>query len=1179
MNEGPISAAGRDSKWKVLAVDAKSARLEALRSIIGGGAEFYSARGLPEAFYWMEKLGTMDALILHHPAALSSRPKDLLQALHESLERPGDIIKFLIVDPRDESELRAWPYLSPSDVILTNGVSPAALWKEVRRRLAHREREKRSSLRVPFPGKKEIAVDTGAGRGLLIDLSETGMFVGNVRGLAVGQSGPFVIRVSGLEPIRAEGTVVRSDPEESGVGIAFRLLDETAGRAIFELLSRAVAYSDLEGLKERYPFLRTREMVPFQAPSKIAGLFREAMRTKADMMALLAQGNVRAVLALENLEEDRVCVFQGQELDLKFKTADPIFLSFHLGYATYNFETTVRRIEPDGRRMECFYPRVIFYSEKRSVPRQRPADGFVLEIDLPAPYNTKIRGPVADLSENGASVVLRGSGHVFLKGTPIESIRILDGPRLVHESRGEVRHAAAAPGESGPAMKIGIQFGIGRMNIEAIKAPPLDDFSDGGRTARRGSPAARRPGDFESRFMAPPEVVRFSGRKGETIVGLLNTSLPLDSRPVPVVLIPPAFGKTKETLSSLALSLAANFYLFDKPLAVLRFDGIRRKGESHKDPEAAEPPHEMINATYSQGAEDIVTALEWIGRNPMFTADRVILVTFSLAALEARLALRDPDVQKKFAYWIPCMGTPEIRQLMTRINCGLDLLEQYQLGINVGVVPILGNLVDIDRFAADGLRHRLASLDHAREDMRRIAVPVTWILGEHDHWVNPDFVRDIMGLDAGAAREVMTIPLGHNARSSEEALRLFGTIAALAYRFLHKESIRPVVPPRELLDHVRRTEKDRLPARVLPDRKAYWKRYLTGEEQCIGFDIFTLTDEYQQLMRDQLDALDPRPGESVLDLGGGTGNFVESLIRSGRPRPARVTIADLIPEALGKAMEKLSPFLAAGGDGGFVSAVVCDVEMNRYAPLRRFLSGEIASFRELADRVENLPLESAEKIQAAYTPRLHRLLRGEPLTPERESWLKSCLGPAEAAIIRDLNAAVRYVRGLAGQPPVYTAIRLPGDLGDNLHLPLASGSFDKVLMSLVLSYIFDPLESLIEIRRILRPGGRLVLSSMIPDTDASGVFTALVDKVERMPEEELPPQWSKRILLKSMRSFLNDAQALVELAEAGTFDFFDPEKLKDILDQAGWDCLGHMPTFGTPPQGYVIVARPRENHG
>lgn len=1180
VNETAPEPAAQAARWKILAVDAKAARLDALRAIMEDSVEFFGARGLPEAFYWADKLVSVDALILHHPAALSSRPQDLLQALQGTLRNADKIVKVLVVDPRDEPGLLASPLLSPADFVVTNGITPAGLWKEIRRRLARRDREKRASLRVRLPGEPRIRVEIeGRPAALLDDLSETGMFLKNAAELAVGQSLPFVIHLSELERLRIEGIVVRADPAEEGIGVAFRLIDETARRAIFNRLAVAVSVDDLDALKERYPFLRTEEMVPFQSPAKIGELLDEALRSRLEITALLAQGSVRATLTLERIEAGALCVFQGRELDVKFKTSDPVFLSFHLGYATYNFETTVRRISTDGLTMECFHPRVIFYSEKRAGPRETGREGLVLEISLPAPYDTKIHGFVSDISENGASVIFKGAPFAFLRGTPLESIRILDGDRVVREGRGEIRYAAKDDGNGGGGMKFGVQFGLGRMNIAAIKAPPMDALPDEAEASRCALHRARRQSDFELRFRQAPEVVRFANAKGEEIVGLLNTSLPLDSRPVPVVLIPPAFGKTKETLFSLALTLAANFFLFDQPLAVLRFDGVRRKGESHRDPEASEPPYEMLNATYSQGADDIVAALTWIRGNSRFAADRVILVTFSLAALEARLALRDPDTQSRVAYWIACMGTPEIRQLMTRINCGLDLLEQHQLGINVGVVPILGNLVNIDRFAEDGIRNRLTSLDYAREDMRRIALPVTWILGEHDHWVNPEFVRDIMGVDAGSPREVMTIPLGHNARTSDDALRMFATIASLVYRFFHKETIRPVVPPRDLLDHTRRSEKDRIPARNLPDRKDYWKRYLTGEEQCLGFDVFTLTDDYQQLMRDQLEALAPKPGEAILDLGGGTGNFVEHFLRTDLPLPGRITVADLVPEALRKALDKIAPLLAARGAPGLVNAVVCDVEMNRYAPLRRFLAGETASFRELADRVEGLALESAERIQAAASPRLHRILRGEPLTAERETWLKAHFGAAEVRIIRDINTAARHVLGLRAEAPAYETLKFPGGLTANLRIPLRDGSFDKILMSLVLSYIFDPLETLFELRRILRPGGLLVLSSMVPDADASGIFTRLIEKLERTPDEALPPAWPKRLLLKSMRSFLNDAQALVELAEAGTFDFFDPEKLKDILDEAGWDCLGIIPTFGTPPQGYIAVARLRESHG
>ncbi len=69
-----------------------------------------------------------------------------------------------------------------------------------------------------------------------------------------------------------------------------------------------------------------------------------------------------------------------------------------------------------------------------------------------------------------------------------------------------------------------------------------------------------------------------------------------------------------------------------------------------------------------------------------------------------------------------------------------------------------------------------------------------------------------------------------------------------------------------------------------------------------------------------------------------------------------------------------------------------------------------------------------------------------------------------------------------------------------------------------------------------------------------------------MAEEDFPADRPKALLLESLRSFLNDAQALVELEEAGTFDFFDPDRLAALLDEAGWEALPTQPSFGIPPR-------------
>ena len=73
--------------------------------------------------------------------------------------------------------------------------------------------------------------------------------------------------------------------------------------------------------------------------------------------------------------------------------------------------------------------------------------------------------------------------------------------------------------------------------------------------------------------------------------------------------------------------------------------------------------------------------------------------------------------------------------------------------------------------------------------------------------------------------------------------------------------------------------------------------------------------------------------------------------------------------------------------------------------------------------------------------------------------------------------------------------------------------------------------------------------------------------------------WNKPRLLDSLRAFLNDAQALVDLEEAGAFDFFDLEKLENLLEETGWDIVRTVPTFGEPPQGYVLIAQARDNNG
>lgn len=1161
----------------ILLVDDDPQGLEKLRQTLEESYSVQTTVSGVEAIHEITVRPEIDVLIVNDELP-RMKGGELFRFLHETVSHAKSIIKILITDKSEPDYERDEAKYGRIDYICSKPLDPDALYHMVNFLMAQKSLEKRTSMRVTLTSSQDILVETGSTReAKVVNISENGMFLRTPSFFPEGSALPFRITLPDGRQYNLKGRIIRQDLENGGIGVEFQAIDDKSRHSILQFLSEYVTLHDLDELKLRYPFLNTNQMVLFTDAHKIESLMRQAMIPDFEIVAIHTQTKLPEIIGLSDLNPPLFCTLSGENLHLKFMTSDLIFVSFQIGYATYNFESMVSNISSDGKSLICIYPKVMFYSEKRAVQRIQPHGDLSLEISLPLPFQGAVKGKITDISREGVGFMAKSQNPNLLVGTPLDTLKIWRDDSLLWEEKGEVRNVTSLDQNGCICLRYGIQFGIGRMSIQSTQAPSVLDgrpsvtFSQGP-NGRNLQPSLNQPSGHT------PQVIRLENRKGEEIVGLLNTSMPLQGEPTPVILIPPAFGKTKESLFGLALTIVNNFQDQGKPVAVIRFDGIRRKGESFKDPEASEPPFEMVNATLSQGAEDIKAVLDWLEHNSQIKATSVILASFSLSALEARIAMRDEIYRKKINYWISCVGTLEFRNLMNRVNCGLDLLEQYQIGIDLGIIPILGNLINMVPYASDVVANEVATLDQARQDMLHLDLPITWIYGEYDSWVLPEFVRDIMSIKVNALREVISVPIGHTARTSKEALNMFGLIFSLAHRFLYKEMLPASIPTKSDMEFVRRAERDRLPPRKLQNRKKYWQRYLVGEENLLGFDVMALSDDYLQLMEDQIKALQLKPKDRLLDLGGGTGNVTEHLMKSERPLPQHITIADLILEALIQASLKLIPRFDVLQEPGRLFLLCLDAELNRFLPVKSFLNGEIGNFVELADKIESLDLESAHKIQVAYSPRLHRILRGDTITPEMEHWMKSRFELPEYRIILDFNQAAQYVRGLLTSKPEFRKLVFSGDLDTTPHLPFKPGSYNKIIMSLVLSYIFNPLETLKELRRLIRPGGRLVLSSMRPDTDASGLFMRILTKIESLPEEVLPPNWPKPRLLDSLRSFLNDAQALVDLEEAGTFDFFDPEKLSGLLEESGWNQIRSIPTFGTPPQGYIVIATPREDY-
>src|SRR5690606_21626918 len=133
-----------------------------------------------------------------------------------------------------------------------------------------------------------------------------------------------------------------------------------------------------------------------------------------------------------------------------------------------------------------------------------------------------------------------------------------------------------------------------------------------------------------------------------------------EESPATVVLIPPAWGKTKETLLPLALTIVESFAAAGKPIVVLRFDGIRKRGESFNDPECRFPGREHLRFTFSQGVRDIHAALDYVHSGNRFNPSRVVLLTFSAASVDGRRAVAE-DAGRYLSGWINVVGAPDLQ--------------------------------------------------------------------------------------------------------------------------------------------------------------------------------------------------------------------------------------------------------------------------------------------------------------------------------------------------------------------------------------------------------------------------------------------------------------------------------------------------------------------------------------
>lgn len=558
----------------------------------------------------------------------------------------------------------------------------------------------------------------------------------------------------------------------------------------------------------------------------------------------------------------------------------------------YFFGTVLRGVS--GTILEFDLPAALYRVERREAPRVQPS---ALGLDpkprilLDPPPQVRLQ----DVSRGGLGLEVVGyvqgelprefqielathSGQCTRLYAEIKNVRTGTRSARLGLSVSAVPNSARAVSESGHSM---FNRGAGWYRVALA-----------GQAAAAGADRVWRRVNFRS--TSKPRVVKFRNQLDQEIVGLINST---GDRPgAPAVVIPPAWGKTKETLLPLALTIVETCMHSGLPITVLRFDGTNRRGESYIDPECTSPGDEYLHFRFSQAVQDIKAAIRFLRSDASFRAPSCVIISFSLSAVEARRAVAEA-VAGELVGWIPVVGMVDLQSGLRSVSGGVDYAEGILKGIEFGRHELVSVLADMDFTGRDALAADLVFKEDARRDMARIEVPITWVHGEHDGWIDPERVKEVLAAGTASNRRFVEVPTGHQLRSSREALQTFRFVAGETVKMAWKRQVVPRCPPLRAIDRVREAEARRRKQPPKAELRSFWADYLLGRQRVLGMELLTSTSTYRDLMRHQVEALRIGRFTTVLDLGSGTGGFLREL-RELSVRPRHVLLMDLVPGAL-----------------------------------------------------------------------------------------------------------------------------------------------------------------------------------------------------------------------------------------------------------------------------------------
>ncbi len=998
-------------------------------------------------------------------------------------------------------------------------------------------------IRVTDKGARSATAIIGYTR----DASMDGCFLCTSLPLRVGDLLPVTLSAAPGPDIDANMEVVRVTSE--GAGLRIRTMAAEDRRRFRKLVAQANSVTGTREAVERVLDAERRTTTPIADPGRIRTILNGA-----------AGATVRVVAADQNrMWEGTLEGLRGEALTVRMPGAPtagtPLFVVLDHAHVNYAFTSMVLEIAASGFTMRL--PDQLGYAERRSRERML-VDDAELTLPLPGIPTERASFRVIEVGEGGFSFEASADRWLMPPGSALVSAVLRD-----HRGSRDLDHAVVSRvdrltdnGGGDRTVRVGVALGQARQSLVPERRVIIGGWHQ--RLLARvgdllGVASARlarlRPLPSPAPPVAPVErTVHFQNRDGLQIVGLLDGAEPTPGAhpaSMPLVLVVPGFAGRKEQMSQLATTLIESFRRQHADIAVLRIDGTNNLGESEKDPGNAVDGKHTLGYRLSGVESDILGALDWCQNNDRVRPTSIILVSVSFAACAVMHLLAREDVQRRFpeiGLWVSYMGAPEPRDAILHVSGHHDAAAIGEDGAHL--VTLIGCLVEGRAFWQDAKVLDVGTLLESERDMAKVAADVLWIAGAYDGWMDLGRVSRVMEVTAPGKRRLIVADTGHVPKSGREAQRQFALITQEIWSHVHKSTLAEWYPP---LHRLRAREQAEWHAtrRTRPeDAAAFWRRYLLAEgldaprrdEPRLGFDILAWYPSYREFIDGQADALTPS-GLEVLELGAGTGNLTHALVCR---HAKRVVALDLVPEALARLREKVPG----------VETHVVNLEGSPTTAMRRFVAGDIRTFTGLRGRVPISP-DLLARLDQAGDPRIYAAACGRTVD------LRPMVRAGE--LTEDALAALARLTNIRDEPG---------------GIPFADASFDRVGMSLVLSYLQHPDDALFEIRRVLRPAGELVISSMVRDADTSSLFRACVAAIQAAPEAAFG-EAGRGPMLEAARHMLDASGELFRLEEEGYFRFYGADELADRLVIAGFEVLDTWTGFGSPGQAICLRCRRR----